>query len=291
MQFKDQFLVIFIAPQPGFDIVQDSFLGNLFHLDGAAFGNMGKSVFDFFFDGSGASAEQRLEPGCKIILFIGLGHKVQDGQAVLPFAKAQPAAELLQENGQAVRGPQEKDGIDGRDIDTLIEKIHCEKKIDLSCFQGCPGGSPFLFRSFARQRKGRDAMCVGIICHEARMGFGNTETEPPDCVDIRRVAVQSIQDGMGPFQGRTAFQCKKPVQFTRIILAVRPFDMGEVERVFHAEIMERAEQTALDGIGQTDLGGNVPVKIRQDILSIHPLRRRREAQQDPGLEPGEQVLV
>ena len=61
--------------------------------------------------------------------------KVQCGQDGLVGGEAQTAAELLQEDRRALGGPQEQDGVDCGQVETLIEEVGSEQDVDLSIAQ------------------------------------------------------------------------------------------------------------------------------------------------------------
>ena len=67
--------------------------------------------------------------------------------------------------------------------------------------------------------------------------------------------------------------------------------MLQIRRVGDAEIMKRAEQLAIDGIGQADLRGGVPAEIAEDIAAVGALRCCGEAEQRLWAEVVEQAPV
>ena len=68
----------------------------------------------------------RREPPIEAKLTVLLADEVDHGQVRLAFGTAKAAAELLREDGRALRGPQEQDGVDARHVDTLAEDVDGE---------------------------------------------------------------------------------------------------------------------------------------------------------------------
>ena len=105
VQVPDTLLVECIPPQPGADVIQDPFLGNFFQLDGTAFRHMGEPFLQFPGNGNCFPPHQSLEPAGEIVFPVGLGHKVQDGQAIFSLVQAKSPAQLLEEHCHTVGGP------------------------------------------------------------------------------------------------------------------------------------------------------------------------------------------
>lgn len=105
VEFFHHFDIVFIFPKAAGDVFEYPFLCLLFELDGAAFRYVRKSFLDFFLDDDMMLAEERCEAAGKVVLAAGLCDEVEDGEAVFPFREAQAAAELLEEDGHAVRRP------------------------------------------------------------------------------------------------------------------------------------------------------------------------------------------
>lgn len=72
---------------------------------------MREMAFDLGFEIGVFSAQKRIEPSGKIIFSVSLRDKIQDRQAVFPLGKAQAAAELLEENSEAVGRTEEENRI------------------------------------------------------------------------------------------------------------------------------------------------------------------------------------
>jgi len=56
--------------------------------------------------------------------------EIQYRQALFALVFAKPAAQLLQEDGEAFGGAQEQNGVNFRDIDTLVVKVHNKEEVD-----------------------------------------------------------------------------------------------------------------------------------------------------------------
>ncbi len=80
---------------------------------------MREAISDFIWQGMAWSG-QGLELGLVVIVAVGLADEVQDCQAILARAEAEAPAQLLEEDGRALGWPQEKDGVDGWDVDPSL---------------------------------------------------------------------------------------------------------------------------------------------------------------------------
>ena len=89
-----------VAPEAAADVLQDRVGSLLFQLNVAALGCAGKAALDFFLDAVVVIAQQRGKLLLEIVTPVGSADEVQHRQAILAFAEAQAAAQLLQENGQ-----------------------------------------------------------------------------------------------------------------------------------------------------------------------------------------------
>ena len=105
------------------DVLQDVVSGDPFQLDHAAAWQMGEVVFDLLLGRLVRPPHQGAEPLLEVVVPVRLPDKIEDGQAFLPLVQAQPSAQLLEEDGEALRRPQEEDRVDLRDIDPLVVEI------------------------------------------------------------------------------------------------------------------------------------------------------------------------
>ena len=105
---------------------------------------MREPIFDFPGNGHIVPAHQSLEPAGKIIFSVGLGHKVQYGETILPLVQTEPTAQLLEKYGHTVGRPQEQDGVDAGNIHPFVEQVYYENKGKGSAGQLLTGALPFL---------------------------------------------------------------------------------------------------------------------------------------------------
>ena len=273
------------------DIVQNVFGRFLFKLDVAAFGYGNKAFLDLPGHASGCVGEQRREFIFKVVFFVGLADEIQHGQAFFVFRQTQATAQLLQEDGQRLGGTQEKNGVDLGDIDALVVNIHNEDEAYLAVFQAILGGLSFLVGRFPRQEHGRDLMLIEIAAHELGVLDGDTEAESLYIVNVGHIFQQRRDHMIGASVCNGSAESVDIFQLTLLVAAGRPLYRIQIHRIGDAEILERAQELAVDGFGQADLCRNSIAEVGQHALSVHAFRRGGEAQQDERLVIGQQFLI
>ena len=72
---------------------------------------------------------------------VGLADEVEDGQALLVLGQPQPAAELLEEDRQALGRAEEQHRVDLGDVDALVVQVDDEQEVDLAGRGAGPGPS------------------------------------------------------------------------------------------------------------------------------------------------------
>ena len=120
-------------------------------------------------------------------------------------------------------------------------------------------------------------MGIEIIGHEFCVLNGNAEAESLHVVNIRYISEQ------GRYYQISAAVCHHTAerinagQFTLIVAAVCPFEIVQIDRIGYAEILEGAEQFAVNSFRQTNFSSNAVVKVRQDALAVHTFRSSRQS--------------
>ena len=62
----------------------------------------------------------------------------------LALGAAQASAELLEEEGGAVGGAEQEEGVHHRDVDALVEEVYREDHVDLACGEVGQGDAAFV---------------------------------------------------------------------------------------------------------------------------------------------------
>ena len=114
---------------------------------------------------------------------------------------------------------------------------------------------------------GGDAVAVEPVGHEVGVGDADAEAEGPHRrgVDVVGELVQH-EAGPGVVAGVEVLECRDVVA-----LAPPPGDVGEVEAVVDAEVLERREVLAVDGVPEAQLGGDAIVEPLQDGATVAAL--------------------
>ena len=141
------------------------------------------------------------------------------------------------------------------------------------------GGPSFLIGGFSRQEHGRDMVVVKVSVHEFRVLYRNAEAQPLHVINIGHIFQQRCHHMVGTAVGDGAADGIDTGQLPLVIAAGAPFQRVQVHRIGNAEILERAQELAVNGLRQTDLRRNAVTEIGQDTLAVHALRGGGQAQQ------------
>ena len=113
-------------------ILQHALLRYTLQPDEAASRQMREAGLDLAFKSAGRIGAERAKPRGKAELPVLCTNEVEDGQAVFMVMQAEPAAKLLQVDGEAFCRPEEENRIDLRDVDALVVEVDDKNKVDLS---------------------------------------------------------------------------------------------------------------------------------------------------------------
>ena len=275
----------------GADVVQDVLGCFLLQLYVAALGRGDKPVLDLPGHAAGGIAQEGGKLVLEVISLVGLADKVQHGQAFFILCQPQATAQLLEEDGQGLGGPQEQHGVDLRDVHTLVVDVHHEDEAHLTADQSLFGGLSLLIGGFSGQENGRDSAAVEIAAHKLRVLNGHAETQPLDLVDVGHILEKGGHHQVGAAVCHGAAEGIKIGELPLIVTTSGPFQGVQIHRIGDAEILEGTQQLAVDGLRQTDLGGDPVIEVGQHTLAVHTLRGGGQTQQDLGLVVGQQLLV
>src|SRR5690606_237644 len=98
------------------DFFQHMLAGNPLQLNAATGWKIGKIGLNLPVDSLTSPGQEGAEFCIQAISMVSLAHEVENGQAILSWGVSQAAAELLEKDGQALRGAKEHHKIDLGDI-------------------------------------------------------------------------------------------------------------------------------------------------------------------------------
>ena len=81
------------------------------------------------------------------------------------------------------------------------------------------------------------------------------------------------------------------LELTRIIFAMNPLTFPIIDLISDTEILEGAEQISVDCFPQKHFRGDPSVKVFENILAIHAVRRCRQTKEDLRIVVGKQLLI
>ena len=134
-------------------------------------------------------------------------------------------------------------------------------------------------------------MGIKVARHKLGMSDGNTEAQTLHLVDIGDIFQDGVYHKVSAALRHHAAEGVQVGQLVFIIAAGTPFQAAQICGVGDAEILEGTEQFPVDGLRQTDLGGNAPAEIVQNAFAVHAFRGSSQPQQDLRLVVFQQLLV
>ena len=203
--------------------------------------------------------------------------EIQDGAGGLVPCLAQTASELLQEQGRALGGPQHEHHIDRGHVDTLVEQVDREHHPDASVGQVPERRPPQLLRRLRGHRHCGDTELVELSRHELRVTHADAESEAAHGGGVVGRGLNCFridEPGPGVVGGVDVAQ-----RFDVVALTAPPRHRLQVEAVMDAVVRERRQPVLLDGIPESELGGDPVVEPLQDGPAVGAFRRRRQTQQ------------
>ena len=262
------------------DIPKDHFGGFLLQLNVAAPRGGQEAALDLFLHAVARVREKSPEFFLEIVPAVRRTDEIQNSQAVLAVAQAQSASELLEEDGQGFRGPQEKDGIHFRNVHAFIVQVYDENDPDLPFHKSVLRGMPLFVGGFSVQGDGGRAGTVEIVCHEMRVLDRDAESKGSDIIHIGSIADQAVSHMFrAPFRYSSG-DGVDVAQGSAVIPAAAPFQAVQIHCVGDAEILERTEQLALNGFGKSDFRRDMVVEKAENGFPVHAFRGCREAEKD-----------
>ena len=207
--------------------------------------------------------------------------EVEDRAHRLPRGTPQAASQLLEEEGRAVRGAQEEEGVDDGQVDALVEQVDREDDIHPACREIRQSGSALLVRAVGPDGNRADARLVEQPRHVARVLDAHAESERPHptCVIDARGELRG-----GPVRAQASVAVSRFDRPCRVVSATPlPGDLAQVQAVVDAVVGERREAVLGDRVPEAKLGGDPVVEPAEDRQAVAPLGSGGEAEELDGL--------
>ena len=232
--------------------------------------------------GEGPVAEVEAEP------LVLQPDEVEHRQARLVVRQAQATAELLQEHRGALGGAQEQHRVDLGDVDALVEQVHREQRPHLPPAQLLQRPAALLRRSGRRDRQRRDAGGAEPIRHVLGVADAHAEAERPHAADVGDRVGECLEDEAHPHvvAGEDVCQVLDVVPG-----AAPPVCRAQIGAVVQAEVLERRQQPTLQRLPQPQLHRDAATEPAAHVLTVGPLRRGGQTEQDLRLEVLQQPSV
>ena len=179
------------------DVGEDDLRRLLLQLDVAALRHGHEPVAQLLLHAVIGIVQQRGELLLEVILSVGRADEVQHGEAFLPLGQAQAAPQLLEEDRQRFRGPQEQHRVHLGDVHALVVNVHHEQHLQLTPDQLLLGGGAHIVPAVAGQRERRNAAAVKVVGHEPRVFDGHAEAQRPHVAHVSDVFIHAAQDAVG----------------------------------------------------------------------------------------------
>lgn len=216
-----------------------------------------------------------------------LADEIEDRDAVLALVTAQPAAELLEEDEGAFRGPKEEQRVDLWQVYAFVEQVHREQCPDLAGPQLLDGLAALIKVRAGRHREAGQPGFTEAPRHEVRVRDAHAETQGPHRVGGTVLLAQLLQ-----YHANACVVAGiELVEFAPIVCATRKPDAAQVRAVVDAEVLEWTHEVSLERVPQAHLGGDMPIEVVEDVLAVRALWRGREPQQQLRFQVVEQPRV
>ena len=118
----------------------------------AASGQEREVALDLTFDVASTAAQEGAEPAVEAELPAVIADEVENCAQSFLVGPSQASPELLEKEGRAFRRPEQQQGIDVWNVDTLVEEIDREDDVDL-CRLTDRAARPFVSVSGCRPRR------------------------------------------------------------------------------------------------------------------------------------------
>ena len=192
----------------------------------------------------------------------------------LSLGSPQPSAQLLEEEGRAVSGAQEEEGVHHRNVDALVEEVHREDHVDLACGEVGQGRATFVVWGVGPHRDRRDAGLVEDAGHESGVVDADAKAQRAHGSAGFHALIEAGYHLLRPeVVGRELVRKSAHV----VAAPSRPGDVAQVEAVVDAVVGEGREVLLVDGVPHAEFGGNPVVEPVKDGEAVAAFGRRRQS--------------
>ena len=230
----------------------------------------------------------------KAVLITELGtrmtYKVEYGKMVLALVQTESSAKLLEEDRGTFGRTKEQNGVDLRNVHTLVEKVYDEEIVDCSSLKLLLDEGPMVVvvvtRKHIRMQSGKRELGV----HESCVLLVYTEAKRTDLVEsaVSNILLHLLQD-------ETCTEIVPGVdtrQLGDVVAVAAPFHFRQIHIIRDAIIMERSKQSGIQGSWKTYFGRDMSVEENRDILLfVCTFGRCCKTKQNVGLEVSNQFDV
>ena len=100
---------------------------------------------------------------------------------------------MLQEDGRALRGAEEEDGVDVREVHALVVEVGGEDDVDLAPGELPQGLPPYVRRGCSTERQGGNACLSERSCHVLGVPHAYAEAQRTHLADVGHFVVEFPQ--------------------------------------------------------------------------------------------------
>lgn len=255
------------------DAREDDVARDAVQLHVAAGGEEGEGLLDLGGHLVAGAAQEGAEAAVEAEFGAVVADEVQDGAGGLGGVAAEASAQLLEEQGRAVGRAEHQEGVDGGDVDALVEQVDGEHDVHASVGQVAQGLAAIVVGGVGPDGGGGDAGVAEDAGHEPGVVDAHAEAEGAHARDVVGAAGHLLQDQAGP--GVVAGeQVGEAVDV--VAAAAAPGDVAEVQAVVDAVVGEGDQAVLVDGVPQAQLGGDAAVEVVEHRETVRAFRRRGE---------------
>ncbi len=202
--------------------------------------------------------------------------EVENRQAFFVGMQSEPSAELLEVNREAFGRTQKKQSIHFWNVDTFVVEVDNEDEIHLASSETCLGGDPLFVIRLGRQGDRGYSVLIEIAGHVFRVSDADAESQSASVLRIEKNLMYLLDNQLRTYiiAGINSVEILDP------IAATLPSEAVEIDRVGDTEILEWAQQTAVNCIGKANLGARPLAEPMEHIQLVGALGSRSQPQQN-----------
>ena len=206
-----------------------------------------------------------IEPETPVLLSDHVDHR----QATLALCVPESAAQLLAQDGRALRRPQKQDRVHVGNVHSLAENVDAKDNLEVATREALERIIAVVVGGRARDRNRWKPSGLKLLRHVARVLDRDTKSERPHPSPIRDPLDRREKAHHPPVVCRV-----QALELGVAIAAPAPVEPREVRAVRDPEVLEGHEIALVNRLPESELNRDPATEPLRDVLLVHPLRSR-----------------